>query len=445
MSTPNISHKEKTIFFLFLALIIFLFYSQSLNNFFFSDDFEWLVMGRKIECRVNSIFTLHGRDFNPIVNLYFFLSIKLFGFKVVVWRIAQLLFIYLNSLLFFKLLEEFSINFYTAALLSSLLALSPYVSEVALNISAVSYVLAVFFFLSALKLRNFPGFFLLFSLLSILSKEVIFLAFIPATLILHKKKKDKVLTLSFLTVVLTIRTLIQLSSASEYTSFISKDNLLQKFHLIILKAFQIYPYNKPFFVSAFLFILLLLSFFKLKKEKLLSFSFLSLLFYTLFLMLFPKLSSRYFYIPTIFSLSLIAFYIDFIGRLKGEIYSKYISLFLAAVFFLSFYPMVNLEIKDYKKLGDFSKQCLKRAKLNTRKTKNGFTINEEGALELIKLYKDISKKGGLPKLLPLREEAYCSLIKYNDLIWLLNEKTCFKIKKILKKGQYINFFVSPSL
>ncbi len=433
-----------SLYFLVVVFFIFLFYYKSINNFFYSDDFEWLASAKRIICGKERLFLIHGRDFNPITKLYFIVNYKLFSLNPVGWRILQLLLLSVNSFLFFFFLKKSGIKEKISLAISISFLLSLFTSEVALNVSAISYVLAFLFFILAMNILE-KSFFISLPIFffSFLSKETIFFALIPIILLIKNRLKRKIY-FAFIFFLVIFRFFIQMKSLSPYSSFISIKFIPEKFHISLLKSFQILPYNKPYFVSMLLFILIILSFFRLGKEKFFVFSFSGFILQLSFLLLFPKLSSRYFYFPTFFSLSIVAFYVNTIVLHKFKKSETLIALILLLTFITGSWYGIGKEINDYKLLGQFSKSTLYRAK-NELKCKNLICKLENRSNKNLKLlYLKISKNGGLPKLLPVREHAYSGLIKYRDLFWLIKEG-CIEKLLIEETKNMLYFYLDPNL
>src|SRR3989339_1129179 len=96
---------------LIFLLISLLFFGQSLNNFFASDDFHWLVIARDTQWSWQIFFTNYegghvGGSYNPLLVIIFKLFYQLFSTNYFVYHLASLLFHSINGLLVYILANK---------------------------------------------------------------------------------------------------------------------------------------------------------------------------------------------------------------------------------------------------------------------------------------------------------------------------------------------------
>jgi hypothetical protein len=308
-----------------------------------------------------------------------------------------------------------------------------YISEILLNFSAFVYLLSFLFFLISLFFYNRKEYplFTLFLIIALLFKETIFLAFLTL-LFLKKELKGKIILIISLLSFIIVRIILQTGSSSHYTSFLSYKYLLIKIYLVFFRAININPYSIPPIIGFLIIILfLLISVLLIKKDKKYLFPLSFFFIYLSFFSVFPKLSSRYLFFPAIgFILFLSIALNDLTEKLKKFVY------LLIIISFLYNSPLIRREVEDYKILGEFSKNYIKKQKYiikNRFKISTPFTINQ-GNYESIKtLYLLIHKRGNLPKLLPIRKKAIGGMIYPEDLVPIIFYPKYIAIWKTLKK------------
>ncbi|OGY95611.1 MAG: hypothetical protein A2543_02825 [Candidatus Komeilibacteria bacterium RIFOXYD2_FULL_37_8] len=105
------SHLRFFSLWLIFLLISLLFFGQSLNNFFASDDFHWLVIARDTQWSWQIFFTNYegghvGGSYNPLLVIIFKLFDQLFSTNYFVYHLASLLFHSINGLLVYILANK---------------------------------------------------------------------------------------------------------------------------------------------------------------------------------------------------------------------------------------------------------------------------------------------------------------------------------------------------
>ncbi len=175
-----------------LILLNLAFFAFNLNDFFLSDDFDWLTIAKNSEHSVVDYFNANyygergvGGSYRPMVNLIFWLNYQIGGLNPLPYHLANLIFhigvcflVYLLVLVLFEEVKEKRSIAILAALFFSIL---PNHSEAVVWIAGVADPMATFFYLLAfyfyLLFRKKDKFsFLLISvagfILSLLTKEM---------------------------------------------------------------------------------------------------------------------------------------------------------------------------------------------------------------------------------------------------------------------------------
>ena len=413
-----------------IFLVTAVFYWGIQDNYFFSDDFQWV--SRAVLAQgpgsAGEIFKLKRRDFNPVFLIVLGVLIKIFGLSPVIFRVISLfIFSAVTAAFFYILYRYFKIHpliSLSAALLS---ALNVFVSEVVLNLSALVYSLSFLFFLAALKfyLDKKRMLYILFILSAFLTKEAVILGVIPLILF-EKEKKNRLFLLASLGGMGLARMLLQLGAASSYTNFLSFSNFFYKLYFIILRAMNISPYSIPlpvgigvillfFFISAYF----MWTAYRTKERGLLFF--LSLFaFFSLFFSLLPKLSSRYFFFPALGFYGTAALLVHHLQRINKRFKYTLVPLVLVSILFN--YALVKKEIEDYRILGDFSKNFIReqavriKDQINTVSESTQITIFKRDYRKLAGIYRQVVARGNLPKLLPFRKNSIAGVIYPKDLV-----------------------------
>ena len=420
-------------FILFLFLIIYSYFGVQ-NNYFFSDDFEWLSRGIISMSNPLEIFRIKGRDFNPLFIIITSVLIKFFGLSPFFYRVFIFIIFFITMYMLYRIMLIILKTDSRIAIISVfLLSMNMYISEILLNFSAFVYLLSFLFFLISLFFYNRKEYplFTLFLIIALLFKETIFLAFLTL-LFLKKELKGKIILIVSLLSFIILRIILQTGSSSHYTSFLSYKYLLIKIYLVFFRAININPYSIPPIIGFLIIILfLLISVLLIKKDKKYLFPLSFFFIYLSFFSVFPKLSSRYLFFPAIgFILFLSIALNDLTEKLKKFVY------LLIIISFLYNSPLIKREVEDYKILGEFSKNYIKKQKYiikNRFKISTPFTINQ-GNYESIKtLYLLIHKRGNLPKLLPIRKKAIGGMIYPEDLVPIIFYPKYIAIWKTLKK------------
>ncbi|MCX6740386.1 MAG: hypothetical protein NTZ49_04110, partial [Candidatus Parcubacteria bacterium] len=175
-----------------LVLLNLGFYFVNLNDFFVSDDFDWLYNAKTSEHRLTDYFSANyygergvGGSYRPMVNLVFLSAYKFFGLNPLPYHLLNLFFhigtCFLVYLLTLLLLGEDKNKQKIAILASVFFSILPNHSEAVIWIAAVADPLATFFYLLAFysylvfrKKLKFGAFLLsvLFFIIALLTKEI---------------------------------------------------------------------------------------------------------------------------------------------------------------------------------------------------------------------------------------------------------------------------------
>lgn len=156
--------------FLILAVLVFVTYTNSLNNAFLSDDLAEIVNNPNVG-HFSNIFT---RPFGFIRLVIYWLSFHLGGLNPDLFRLSNVLFHLGSALLIFAIINRIHKSKFVAFFASALFAVHPAIAEAVTWISGGMYAQYTFFFLFALFFYIIPGrkfyilavLFFLFSLMS---------------------------------------------------------------------------------------------------------------------------------------------------------------------------------------------------------------------------------------------------------------------------------------
>lgn len=98
---------KRPLYFFSLMALAFLFYGGFLNDFFFNDDYAWLLEAEHSSHNLVNIFTLNiSNFFRPLVHLTFLVEYLLFGVKPLGYHIVATLWHGMNAILFYFVLHE---------------------------------------------------------------------------------------------------------------------------------------------------------------------------------------------------------------------------------------------------------------------------------------------------------------------------------------------------
>jgi hypothetical protein len=445
-----------------LMLLIFLgilfinavFYWGFQNNYFFSDDFEWLSRAVSMQNSFSEILSIKGRDFNPVFLFLLWALVKFAGLSPVIFRTISLFTFSATAWFFFYILKRyFKIDPFIAFTCALFASLNVFVSEVTLNLSALVYSLSLLFFFIALHfyLSKKRLLFILFLALGVMAKEAIIPGILPIILY-EKETRERLYTIASTVGIILVRALLQLGATGSYTEFLSFKDVFIKLYFILLRSMNISPYSIPAPAGIGVIVLLLLVsiyfFIRFGRSFLFFFSFLCA--FTLFFALLPKLSSRYFFFPSFGAWGIAAFLFQYFY------YKNKILKFMPLVFLLFSimfnYSLIQNEIGDYKILGDFSKHFISNQadfiKKNTGFKTGETIIYKKNSNELTSTYRQIIDRDNLPKLLPIRPHGVGGVINPEDLIPIIffPEKIVrwrpVNETDILFKGVIIDAFVS---
>ena len=180
------------VFFIFLFCLNLVFYAINLNDFFLSDDFDWLYLTKTQSYPLSHYFSSNyfgeqglGGAYRPMVNVLFFLNYKIGGLNPLPYHLTSILFhtgvcfliFFIAKEIFFEDPKKEKIGILSAIFFAVL----PNHSEAVIWISAMADPFASFFYLLSFYLymvfrREKKFFFILFSffcfILSLLAKEI---------------------------------------------------------------------------------------------------------------------------------------------------------------------------------------------------------------------------------------------------------------------------------
>ncbi|MCP5105054.1 MAG: hypothetical protein GY950_16825, partial [bacterium] len=283
------------------------FYWGFQDNYFFSDDFEWLaraVLAQNPADTLPEILRIEGRDFNPLFMILLTIITRIVGLSPLVFRLLSLLTFSALIFAFFHVLERyFNVDHVIALSAALLLSVNVFVSETVLNLSALVYSLSLLLFLLALKffLEGKRFLYIVFILMAFLAKETVILAVIPL-LFYEKEKKKRLFILASIGGIGLVRFLLQLTAAGTgtYTSFLTTGNFFYKFYFTAMRAMNISPYAMHPAVGILILLLLaaIIVYFVFSREtageagRAFLYFFLFFVVFSLFFALLPKLSSR---------------------------------------------------------------------------------------------------------------------------------------------------------
>jgi len=413
----------KNIIILLVFLVIFtIIYFGFQDNYFFSDDFEWLSRSIMSQAKPLESFKVVGRDFNPVFIVFTSIFVKFFGLKPLFFRLFALLIFVLTLFLLYLIMKKYlKINYLIALSAAIIFGANVYISEILLNYSAYVYLFALFFILLAFifYFEKKKILYLIFLFLAFLSKEIIILFCLPF-LFLEKKNKNRLFILGSFFSLILLRVVIQLGSTSNYSSFISFKNYIYKFYFIIIRCLNLSPYTiHPIFGIVIIIIMLALFFF-IRKVHGMRFAFSAFFIYSLFFALFPKLSSRYYFLPCAGLIICFALLFNELNRKKPQITKLGLALLVLTSLSIN-YSAIKKEIKDYSILGGFSKNFILKHKSMLKKVdpsnkKLSVKFYKRPYTPLMKVYKRVEKRKTIPKLLSLRKDSIGGVIEPSDFI-----------------------------
>jgi hypothetical protein len=166
----------------FILLSTTLIFPLLYNNFFITDDFTWVHFARQAKF-INVLDINYGHLYNPIINLYFYLTQKIFGLSPQLYYLANVLIHGFNSFLIYTLANIFLKNKKTSFLLGLFFLLQYYGSEAFFWISSVTHLIATaFILLSLILLKKYLDtenkkillFYYLATILALITKEIAF-------------------------------------------------------------------------------------------------------------------------------------------------------------------------------------------------------------------------------------------------------------------------------
>ena len=434
----SIVEKRAEVFiFIFVLAVIAFMYNGFQDNYFYSDDFEWLsraVLAQSPADSLMEIFKIEGRDFNPVFVTLLSIIVRFFGLSPLAFRLISVLtFSSVIFMFFFILFRYFKVNRIIALSAAVLFGLNVYLSEVVLNLAALVYSLSLLLFLIAVKyyLDGKRTLFLVFLFLSVFTKETVILGFIPLFTFEKEKRKRWFLAASIFGMA-AIRGILQLMLAGTgtYTGFLTVSDFFVKFYYIVLKTMNISPYTMHPVVGVVIIILVIAvaMYFIISKKvgKLRQgflFFFLFFVVFSLFLSLLPKLSSRYFFYPAPGFWGLAALMTHYFYQDNKKL--KYILVPLVLISILFNYPMIKREIGDYKILGNFSREFIQRQAVVIKEAAGKEIKTSEIILyklnrqPLADVHARVKRRGNLPKLLPFREHGIGGVIEPRHLVPLV--------------------------
>jgi hypothetical protein len=435
-----------------LTLAIFILYNGFQNNYYYSDDFQWISHAVLIDDSLSEAFLVRGRDFNPLLTIFFWVVIKAGGLSPLMLRI--LCFFTFTGALFtfyYILYRYFNINPVIAFYAVLMVGFNVYISEVLLYISTFVYALTLLLFFIALKfyLDGKKILYLVFMLLAFQVKETIILMAIP--LFLYENKKNNRLFLAVITpLIFLTRFIFQVGSTGSYTNFANLDNLYYKLYFLILHPMNLSPFamNLSLGIGVILIVSIIFIYYLDADRRAVFFiSFFAV--YVLFFAFLPKISSKYYFYSSF------AFWGG--AALLGNFFhkkSRYAKYFILPLLFISLffnYPAVKKEIEDYRILGDFSKTLIEEQKeiiksqVNLDNQPVKLKIERVGDGQLRRVYQNIYSRNTLLKLLPVRAHSVGGVLLPGDLIpFIFYPEKIVRWKQIKETPGYFSGELEPS-
>jgi len=423
MGAMNAKKQDILWFFLILA-VVFALYHGFEKNYFFSDDFQWLAQGIRVNDSPAELFQVRGRDFNPLLALLTWALLKIGGLNPLVFRLLNLLVFGLALFLFYILLYRyFQVNRLIALCFTFLFGFNVYISEVMLYFSTFVYPLTLVFFLLAVMfyLDGKKMLYLLMLLLAFQVKETILLGLIPLFLY-EKKGKNRVFLLLSGGIILLTRLVFQLGAGGSYTGFVSRENFFYKIYFLLVQAINLSPFSFSFYIGLALVLLLAVIFlFYLRRQRPALFFGSFLVVFTLFFAFLPRLSSKYYFYPSFALFGLAALLCHhFYGQRPKLI--RYLLLGLLALSLGLNYPAIRGEIGDYRILGDFSRAFVQEqgriitGKADFNRSPVETRIDQVSQAPLASVFRRVNERQNLLKLLPSRKNSLGGVIIPGDLV-----------------------------
>lgn len=152
----RIQFKNDNIFLHLLAIIVitFFYYHESLNNFFYADDFIWLNRVKYLQGNWSNIFSIEHTYFTPLTYLSFFVNYKIFGLNPYWYHLHDVLLHSLNGILIYILTYQLTRS-RLASIISAILFVTSFSSLMTvLWSSARTDLVMLFFSLATLVVFN---------------------------------------------------------------------------------------------------------------------------------------------------------------------------------------------------------------------------------------------------------------------------------------------------
>lgn len=158
----NVSKKKHFGVLALLAVINFIFYFFNLNNFFVSDDFDWIQLTRSATQPLYHYFTANyyggnlGGSYRPLINVFFWLDNKIWGLNPIGYHLTNLILCILSAWLIYlivlKLFKNHIYKEWLATLSAVFFSLMPSHAEVVIWISGRCDAACTLFYLLAFYL-----------------------------------------------------------------------------------------------------------------------------------------------------------------------------------------------------------------------------------------------------------------------------------------------------
>ncbi|MFC2156006.1 hypothetical protein ACFLRB_05920 [Acidobacteriota bacterium] len=412
--------------FVVITLAIFILYNGFQDNYYFSDDYQWIGHAILVDDSFSEIFLVRGRDFNPLLTFFFYVIIKVGGISPLLLRILCF-FTFTGALfaLYYILSRYFDVK--PAIALSAVLLtdFNVYISEVLLYISTFVYTLTLLLFFIALKffLDGKKVLYLLFMLLAFQVKETIILALIPLFLY-EKKRGSRVLLMVSTPLIFLTRFIFQSVDTGSYTHFATTENIFYKLYFLILHPMNLSPFSMSITIgiSATLILFIIFAYYLKTDRRILFFGSLFVV-YVLFFSFLPRLSSKYYFYPAFAFWGCAALLGDYFYRKSKA--AKYFIFVLLIISLLLNYPAIRREVEDYRILGDFSKEYIAKQaaiiknKVGPHSQQGELIIERQGDWRLRRLHREIHDRSNLLKLLPIRKHSVGGILSPGNLIPLI--------------------------
>lgn len=142
--------RQGTLLTLALGLSYIIYYPLTRDNYFFSDDFVWLDFAARAKSLGQVLAINPGHLYDPLLNLYFFITYQLFGLSPLPYYLVGLSLHGLNAYLVLLLCQKLRLGPLPSAIAAALFLTQVQGAEAVLWIAAIGHIWATFFMLLSL-------------------------------------------------------------------------------------------------------------------------------------------------------------------------------------------------------------------------------------------------------------------------------------------------------